>query len=56
MELIESLLLILEKPHAKKGYKDFKLFLESIGRNKDAAALDYLISKKYADSSNSNPK
>lgn len=54
----EALLKILEHPHLKKGYKEFKIYLESCNRNEDVAALDYLLSKKFPsdviDNSNSH--
>jgi len=52
--LIESLLLILEKPNVKKGYKDFKKYLEFIGKTEEANALDFLLKKKFHDIDNSN--
>ena len=55
--LIESLLMILEKPDIKKGYKDFKKYLESTNRINEARALDVLLKKKFHDNnSNSNQK
>lgn len=56
MELIQSLMLILEKPYAKKGYIDFKKSLELLGKTEEAQAIEYLINTKYANSSNPDQK
>jgi hypothetical protein len=47
MQIIQSLLKIIENPYAKKGYTDFKNDLEKSGRSKEASAIDYLIEKKF---------
>jgi hypothetical protein len=52
--LIESLLMILEKPNIKKGYKDFKKYLEFVGKTDEAKAIDLLLKKKFNEVNNSN--
>lgn len=54
VNLIESLLMILEKPNAKKGYKDFKKYLELVGKTNEAVAIELLLKKKFNDTNNSN--
>jgi len=44
---ITALLSIIEHPHIKKGYKEFKNYLESMGRLDESKAFEYLLSKKF---------
>jgi hypothetical protein len=54
--LTDSLIRILEHPHIEKGYKEFKKYLESVGRTEDAEALAYLLKIKFPhDTDHSNP-
>jgi len=46
--------MILEKPNAKKGYKDFKKYLELVGKTNEAVAIELLLKKKFNDTNNSN--
>lgn len=52
--LTDSLIMILEHPHLKKGYKEFKKYLENAGRTEDAAALEHLLKTKFNDTDDSN--
>lgn len=54
MKDTEFLLMILEKPNSKKPYIDFKNFLISYGKLKEAQAIDHLIQRKFNVSDNSN--
>lgn len=55
MNITELLLNILENPFSKKTYKDYEIYLKSIGKTDDAEAINYLISKRFNDESiNSN--
>jgi hypothetical protein len=45
--IVESLLLILEKPNVKKGYKEFKNYLQSVGKIYEANAFALLLEKKF---------
>jgi hypothetical protein len=47
MKAIEALLLILENPHAKKGYQDFAKYLKFAGKIKESEAFEYLMDKKF---------
>ncbi len=56
-KLIESLLMILEKPNVKKGYKEFKNYLESNNNLEAAAAIEFLLETKFANEpDNSNTR
>ena len=50
--LTDSLITILEHPHAKKGYKELKKILESTNRKEDAQALEHLLKVKFKDVNN----
>ena len=44
---IEALLTLVEHPHTKKSYNEYKKILEAIGRPIEAKAFEYLIEKKF---------
>jgi len=54
--LTEALLDILERPYDKKGYLILRNYLLKLDKKNEAAAIEYLISLKFAnvDHSNSN--
>ena len=52
--LTESLITILEHPNAEKGYREFKKYLEKMGRKEDADAINHLLSIKFPDVPNNS--
>ena len=44
---IDCLLLILEKPAAKKGYIELKKYYDSKEMKEQSEAIQYLIDKRY---------
>jgi len=44
---IHALVLILEQPFAKKGYKELSKYYKDIGMNHESNSIDDLIKKKF---------
>ena len=49
-----AILMIIENPFIKKGYEEFQGELAQRGREQEAAALDYLIARKFHDNNPSS--
>lgn len=47
MEIINALLQIIENPNAKKGYADFKKYLENQKMSHESNAIQKLINEKF---------
>lgn len=46
---IKTLIAILDKPNAEKGYQDLKNYYLSNNMNENASAIDFLIKNKFND-------
>ena len=53
-ELTQALLFILEHPNSEKGYRDLKKGYKSSGFDKEADAINHLLTTKFVKNADSN--